>query len=527
MSQKSHIKKAKIPAAKNPLPTKISSLKGGLDQSAQKKYILLTLFILILLPAFTFWPVLSYEFLNWDDPKNITANPQIKALTAQNLKAIFLDSAKISNYYIPLTFVTFSVDHALFGLDARAFHRTNLIIHIANGLLVFWLFYLLTRRLSWAFLSAALFSVHPLQAEAVSWATERKGLLAAFFLLLSLLSYLRYCASSRFPSSPHTGEGAGVLSYLAAITFFALSLLSKPTGLSLPFLLLLLDYFHGRPWHRRVLYEKVPFLALCMILGIISLTGQQAGGAMGSREVLALSNFLWAGYSIFFYLAIYFVPVNYSAFYPYPDNVSFIYTFLPLGLIAAVIFFRRQKEFFFGATFFLLAIRPVIKVIPFGNYIAADRLNYVPAIGLSFSVGWLWNRLAAASEKMISFKTPIFFLMAAAILGIFVWLSRERLPVWHDSGALWEDVLKRHSKVALAYGNLGAFYGEKNRLDEAIHQLQKAIALDPNYAKAHYNLAVAYLRKNESVPAMQHFERALTLGYKFSPEILKMLESKK
>ena len=176
MSKKSRAKKAKIPAAKRPLPAKISTPKGVADQPAPKKYILLSLFILIFLPAFTFWPVLGHEFLNWDDPQNITGNPQIKSFAAQNLKAIFLDSAKISGYYIPLTFLTFSADHALFGLDARAFHRTSLILHIANGLLVFWLFYLLTRRLSWAFLSAAFFSVHPLQVEPVSWLTERKGL---------------------------------------------------------------------------------------------------------------------------------------------------------------------------------------------------------------------------------------------------------------------------------------------------------------------------------------------------------------
>jgi tetratricopeptide (TPR) repeat protein len=317
------------------------------------------------------------------------------------------------------------------------------------------------------------------------------------------------------------------LSYLAAITFYILSLLSKPMGLSLPFLLLLLDYHQSRPWHRNVFYEKVPFLAFSMIFGLISLTGQQAGGAMGSREVLALDNLLYAAYSLLFYLAVFFVPVNYSAFYPYPDHVPFVFIFLALGLIALLIYFRKQKDFFFGSAFFLLIILPVIKVVPFGNYIAADRLMYVPSIGLSFLIGWLWLRLGAASARIARFKTPVFFLMAAGIVVLFIWLSRDRLPVWHDSGTLWEDVLQRHSKVALAHANLGAFYGEKDRLDEAIVQLQKALALDPNYAKAHYNLAVAYLRKNESALAMKHFERAVTLGYKFTPEIMKMLKSSK
>ena len=531
MSKKSRAKKAKIPAAKRPLPAKISTPKGVADQPAPKKYILLSLFILIFLPAFTFWPVLGHEFLNWDDPQNITGNPQIKSFAAQNLKAIFLDSAKISGYYIPLTFLTFSADHALFGLDARAFHRTSLILHIANGLLVFWLFYLLTRRLSWAFLSAAFFSVHPLQVEPVSWLTERKGLLAAFFLLGSLLFYLRFSRPSPLPSPPPWGARGRtkgkIWSYLGAMTFFILSLLSKPTGLTLPFLLLLLDYYHGRRWHSRVFYEKAPFFALSMIFGLVSLVGQEARGAMGSREVLSLNNLLWAPHSILFYLAIFFFPVNLSAFYPYPDHVPFASIFLASGLIAAIIYFRKQRECLFGTGFFFLAILPVIKVIPFGNYIAADRLIYIPSIGLCFLIGWLCHRLGAASAKIARSKIPSFFLMAAGIVGIFVWLSRERVPVWHDSGTLWEDVLKHHSKVALAHANLGAFYGEKNRLDEAILQLQKALALQPNYARAHYNLAVAYLRKNESSLAMQHFARALSLGHKFSPEIMKELESGK
>ena len=152
MTKKSRGNKAKLPAGsrKSSPATKISPPKEAVHPTPQKiplRHVLLILPILVLLPALTFWPVLGHEFLNWDDTKNVTGNPLIKSLTAQNLKAIFLDSAKISNYYIPMTFVSFSVDHALFGLDARAFHRTNLILHIANGLLVFWFCYLLTRRL--------------------------------------------------------------------------------------------------------------------------------------------------------------------------------------------------------------------------------------------------------------------------------------------------------------------------------------------------------------------------------------------
>jgi hypothetical protein len=192
---------------------------GGNKPERSRWYYLSLLLILILLPAWTFWPVLNHEFLNWDDPLNVLENPQIKKISFENLKGILFSSWKISGYYIPLTFFSFAADHALFGLKAEAFHRTSLILHILNVLLLFWFFYLLSRNVPIAFWGAAFFSIHPLHVEAISWVTERKGLLATFFLLGTLVSYLRH------------RETPSKFLYGGSIFFFFLSLLSKPTGL--------------------------------------------------------------------------------------------------------------------------------------------------------------------------------------------------------------------------------------------------------------------------------------------------------
>jgi len=484
-------------------------LKGKPEDQGSIKisrgYIFFCLLILIILPAWTFWPVLSHQFINWDDPINVIENPQIKAFTPEKLKEIISDSAKISKYYIPLTFLTFSLDHALFGLDAEAFHRTNLILHIANGLLVLWFFYLLTHRLSLAFAGAAIFSLHPIQVEAVSWVSERKGLLATFFLLGALLLYRRYL------------EKSSKSFYVGAIIFFFLSLLSKPSGLLLPFLLLLLDFFLGRRGDRRALYEKTPFFAMSFIFGFISVWGQQASGAMSSRPILSVDNLLAASYGVLFYLSKFFIPANFSAFYPYPDKLSIISLLLTLGLIGGVFYYRRQREIFFGLTFFFLTIFPALKLVPFGrDFIAADRLIYFSIIGLVFLAGWLFHHLAKGAPLIPPLRRIAFFLVVAGIIGTFAGLSRHRVQVWRDSETLWKDVLQRYPGVAVAYTNLGHFYSQKGMLEESISEYKKALAIDPTDALTYNNLGVVYRRKELLDEAISIFQKALDLNPQYA-----------
>ena len=477
--------------------------KGGMPPSLSKDGgkrrwpVYLVLLALIVFPALVYWPLLGYGFLNWDDPLNIVENPQIKGVTLKNLKEIFLYSSDISNYYIPLTFLSYALDYSLFGLDPGAFHRTNLVLHVLNGLLVFGVFFLLRRNLLLAFLGAVLFSLHPLQVESVAWVSERKGLLAVFFLLLGLVLYHRYLdkGSSAF--------------FAASLFVFLLSLLSKPVGLMFPFLLLLVDRLCGRPVNGSLLRQKIPFLGVSLLFGILSLYGQESGGAIGSRPLLAAGNLEAAGYSFLFYLGKFFFPVHLSAYYPYPSDIHFLSLLLSVALAAGLFFLRKFPEPFFGLAFFSLAVLPVIKLVPFGSFIAADRLMYFPSLGLCFLSAWALNRMGELFFR--AHKEAAILLCAAVFLIPLFAASRDRLNVWQDSERLWKSVLELHPGAALAHANLGMAYRRQGRTDDSLRSFQKAVESDPGYAYAYILLGLSFEQKGMLDEAISMNLKALEL----------------
>jgi tetratricopeptide (TPR) repeat protein len=466
-------------------------------QSGPRWPIHLCLLALILIPALVYGPVLGFDFNNWDDPLNILENPQVKGLTLKNLKEIFLYSAEISNYYIPLTFLSYALDYSLFGLDPGAFHRTNLILHVLNGLLVFWVFSLLSRNLLLAFLGAVLFSLHPLQVESVAWVSERKGILAAFFLLLALVLYLRYLM-----------KGSAAL-YAGSLLAFLLSLLSKPIGLMFPFLLLLVDRLYGRPVNGSLLRQKIPFLGVSLLFGILSLYGQESGGAIGSRPLLAAGNLAAAGYSFLFYPGKFFFPLHLSAYYPYPPDIGFLYLLLAVALAAGIFFLRKFPEPFWGLAFFSLAVLPVIKLVPFGSFIAADRLMYFPSLGLCFLSAWALNRMGESFSK--AYREAGILICAAVFLIPLSAASRDRVAVWQDSERLWKSVLELHPEAALAHTNLGMAYRREGRADDALRSFQKAVESDPGYAYAYILLGLAFEQKGRLDEAISMNLKALEL----------------
>ncbi len=475
-------------------------LPSPLEEPRERRWpIYLALLVLIVLPAWVFWPVSGYEFVNWDDPTVVVENPQIKNFSPGGLADIFLYSAKVSSYYIPLTFLSYSLDYALFGLDPGAFHRANLLVHVLNGLLVFYFFYLLSRNAILAFGGAALFSVHPLNVEAVAWVTERKGLLATFFLLLSLLTYIR-----------HLDKGSRV-SFPGSILFFFLSLLSKPTGLAFPLLLFLLDYFHARRWNRSLIYEKLPFLLGSLFFAVQSLWGQEAGGAMGSKPILSFDNLPPAGYGLLLYVSKFFYPAHLSAFYPYPPGPSFLYPGLIVLWVGVLFYLRKFREIFFGQAFFLIALLPAAKLVPFGDFVAADRLVYFPLVGLFFLAGWAFSRMESRFPEGRTGRRVLVFLPLVLVLGILAGMSRERLEVWQNGEKLWKNVLAVSSPVPMGHIGLGDSYAGKGRLEEGISEYRKALEIDPRNALALTYLGSAYRQKGQTDEAIETLKKALDI----------------
>jgi tetratricopeptide (TPR) repeat protein len=331
----------------------------------------------------------------------------------------------------------------------------------------------------------------------VAWVSERKGILATLFLLLSLVLYQRYLV-----------KGSSAF-YGGSILFFLLSLLSKPVGLMFPFLLLLVDRLCGRPVNRSLLRQKTPFLVGSLLFGILSFYGQESGGAIGPRPLLAVENFLAAGYGFLFYIAKFFFPVHLSAFYPYPPQISSLYLLLAVALAVGIIYLRRFPEPFWGLAFFSLAILPVIKLVPFGPFIAADRLVYFPCLGLCFLSAWALKRLGDFFSK--AYREVAVLLCAAVFLIPLSVVSRDRLAVWQDSERLWKSVLQLHPEAALAHTNLGMAYRRKGQIDDALRSFQKAVEYDPGYAYAYILLGLVLEQKGMLDEAISMDLKALEL----------------
>src|ERR1039457_4086347 len=324
---------------------------------------------------------LQGQFLEWDDYSHITQNPAIRSLAPANLWGMFTQPA--AKLYVPLTWLSFAIDYQVWGRNPFGYHLTNLLLHVANTVLVLLLaFQLLRGRLEHAqpvaILTAAIFGVHPLRVESVAWVTERKDLLFALFYLLALLAYLRWGVRGKRPD------------YWACLLLFVGSALAKSTAVTLPFVLVLLDVF----WKRRVaLWEKVPFFAVSLIIGVATFVAQAGGNGetvVGTGVIPLWARLGLVGYCTLFHVEKFFWPLHLSAVYPSFED--FGWTPLPaIGYLLAFVMLlgiafalrRRASVILPSWLFYLITLSPTIGLVPVGVHLEADRFTYVPLIGLA------------------------------------------------------------------------------------------------------------------------------------------------
>jgi Flp pilus assembly protein TadD len=238
---------------------------------------------------------------------------------------------------------------------------------------------------------------------------------------------------------------------------------------------------------------------------------------MGSKPILAAQNLFAAGYGVLFYMAKFICPVNLSAYYPYPANLSIIWLALPTGLVILIILVRKFREIFFSQTFFLIAVLPVIKLIPFGDHVAADRFIYFPSLGFFFLLGWVLSHLWGKTFAADKFKKGIVALTAVLFLATLLGTSRDRLQVWQDSGKLWKSVIERYPGIALAHTNLGYYYAQQGRMEESISEYKKALTLYPEDASTLNNLGNAYRRIGLFDEAIRAYKKALEIKPRYAP----------
>ncbi len=457
---------------------------------------------IILLSAFIYLPVLHNHFLAWDDNYYIRDNAFIYSL---NLKDIF--SNNVMGNYHPLTVLMLAIEYHFFELSETGYHAVNLILHLLNVILVFYAVVLLCNKSGVALVTSLLFGIHPIHVESVAWASELKDLLYTLFFLASIILYLKYLVKYETKY------------FLAALMLFLLSLLSKGMGASLPVVLVLIDFFKGRKLTTKVWLEKIPFFLLAVIFGIIAVAAQKSPDIVQDITFFTFpQRIAFACYGFCTYIAKLILPINLSAYYPYPfktgSGISLIYyAYIPLvpGILAAIIYsLRSTKNIIFGIGFFAITVFLVLQLLPVGDAIMADRYSYVPSIGIFYLGGVSFMNLWNSKLKWIGIA------VLAGFTFFFSAATHTRCLIWRTDMSLWQDVIERFQTVPIAYYNRGLAFMNENKFKEALDDYTKAIELKPGYNVALVNRGNILRGNSQYDQALRDYNSAIEATPNFS-----------
>jgi tetratricopeptide (TPR) repeat protein len=508
-----------------------------------------------LLTFIIYLPSLRNEFVNWDDDAYVYINPNIRSFDSAFFNWAF--SNFYSNNWHPLTWISHALDYAIWGLNPMGHHLTNNILHVINTLLVVLLVVKLfeavrsvsahnsphppvslrggtedtgvisgTPALITAATTGLLFGLHPIHVESVAWVSERKDLLCATFFLLSVMVYMQFIT----PSSPSIGKRGwrSRRNYILSLLFFALALMSKPMAVSLPFVLLILDWY---PFERiksvrtfiTAIAEKLPFIALTLVSSVLTILAQKSGGAMSMMGFLPLSaRMLVAVKSLIEYLWKMIFPYDLSPYYPYPSNFSlFSREFFPAILIASCItvlclyFIRKQKALPALWGYYVATLIPVLGIIQVGGQSMADRYAYLPSLGpfilIGLATAWLFGILRSRN-KGGNILTLCGLAAALSLVFGISYLTVAQISVWEDSIHLWSFVIKKEpDRVALAYYNRGNVLIDEGRFHEAVEDFNKAIALRGDYYE-YIGRGTAFWELGQLDKALTDFDKAISVN---------------
>ena len=504
---------------------------------------------------FVFGQTLHHAFVNYDDGSYVYENPIVqKGLTWEGFRWAFTHFAA-SNWH-PLTWISHMLDCQLYGLNSAGHHLTNVLLQAAAVILLFLVLRRMTGALWRSAFVAAVFAIHPLRVESVAWVAERKDVLSGVFFMLTLWAYLGYVRAMRAGNGERRAEsgerrakgkhptfniqhptsigGQGPTSdlrplfhlpasvfYLLSLSCFALGLMCKPMLVTLPFILLLLDYwplgrftFHASRFTmlRRLLREKISFFVLATASCVVTIFAQQqALQSLESTTVpVRLGN---AALAYVAYVGQMFWPARLAVLYPLQaGGVSLITSMLSLALLAGVSTWvlvrrRRQPYLLTGWVWYLTMLLPVIGLIQVGSQARADRYTYLPQIGLYLLLTWAAADLWAGWRH----RRVLVGAGAAAILAALMVSARAQAAHWRNSETLWTHTLACTTDNWLAHINLGDDLLKMGRADEATVQFQAALQIHPNSAQAHNNLGSILAQKNETDEAIAHFQKALQI----------------
>ena len=489
-----------------------------------------------LLTFLAFLPALENDFVDWDDQHNFQFNGSYRGLGWTQLTWMF--TSVHLGHYIPLTWLTSGLDYVVWGMDPFGYHLTNLLLHAANAALFFLVAVRLLARANpaltseWvglrlaALAAALLFSLHPLRVESVAWATERRDVLCGFFYLLAILAYLRW------GDAQSSGARGGRGWYGASLAAFGAALLSKSMAVSLPLVLLVLDVYPLRRLtldrgilrhaeQRRVLGEKIPFLALAAAAAVVAIAAVRHGATLAlMSELGVVARLSVASFALAFYLWKMVVPVNLSALYERPDTFPwwdppFALSGLVVVTITLMALGLRRRWPAVAAVWasYILMLLPVSGIVQNGLQLAADRYTYLLCLGWALlaaaglGAAWLYLRRTQSVSSAARRSLPVVLILSAC-LGALTW---RQVGVWHDSETLWIHALTA-SPSAQPHQSLGRELVRLGRVAEALPHLRASAGLRPDRALEHYELAAALERLVQLPEATEQYAKAVRLS---------------
>ena len=508
--------------------------------------------LLIVATLAVYWPVLNHDFVIYDDRDYVTENPHIQGGIIRANGFWALTTFHAGNWH-PLTWLSHMLDYQLFGLKAGMHHLTSLLFHMANSILLFFVLRRMTGAIWRSGFVAALFALHPLHVESVAWISERKDVLSAFFWMLTILAYVRYT------------ERPGFNRYLLVLIFFTLGLMSKPMVVTLPFVLLLMDFWPlcRVQWGQlceensagfqkvqalRLVWEKIPLFALVLFSCVMTFLSEQGANTVGSLDIypfsMRVSNAL---VSYLTYIRKMFWPGDLAVLYPYPGAITWWQT-LGAGALLVCLFVlalrasRRSPYLVVGWLWYLGTLVPVIGLVQVGVQGMADRYTYIPIIGLFMMVAWgfhdlLGRRRHARVVLSISAGLLLSTLMICTWFQVRHWINSIALfthtvnvtsdnymghhilgVAFEKKGRLNDALAHYFESIKIephncpdSYSNIGGILVQQGRIEDAIKYCSEALRIDPASANAHIALGNALAAKGDTDAAVGHFLEALKI----------------
>lgn len=473
-----------------------------INTDTQKHKLIIYIFLIVITLA-AYWQLSQFDFVNIDDSLYVTQNSRVQSgITWKSFSWSFLTT--FAEFWHPLTWLSLMLDYEFFGLNAGGYHVTNLILHILSTLMLFWLFNRMTKKIWSSAFVAALFAVHPLHVESVAWIGERKDVLSAFFWMLTLCLYVYYT------------EKPALKRYLPVIFSFVLALMSKPMVVTLPVIMILLDYWPLKRFasHQSNLFlwqvkEKTPFFILSVFFSVIAFLAQYDPTV---KDLSVAARLINAPIAFIHYLYQTVWSYNLTIFYPFSQQFSFWQIFGAVLLIVlismAVVLMKQCPYLFVGWFWYFITILPVIGIIQIGKHAMADRYTYLPLIGVGIILAWGVPSLFGNKN----FHKKILFPSGIVLIVLWTFMTWQQCSYWKNSIKLFSRALSVTQNNYLAHNNLGLAFFAEGKIQEAIKHYNASLSIMPmmpDHVLVYNNRGIAYSRLGMYQKALDDLNKAI------------------